>query len=60
MNSRAASIVLTTIFDPVILESYYDKFEGFGQLEETEMLIIPDWKVPDQRTSAASTWRNAA
>jgi len=42
-----AVVVLTTIFDPVILDAYYRNFERFGRLDQVEILVIPDRKTPE-------------
>lgn len=41
-----ACVVLTTIFDPVVLEAYYRNFEQFGRLDQVEVIVIPDKKTP--------------
>jgi hypothetical protein len=41
-----ACVVLTTIFDPVVLEAYYRNFEKFGRLDQVEIIVIPDRKTP--------------
>lgn len=41
-----ACVVLTTIFDPVVLEAYYRNFERFGRLDQVEVIVIPDKKTP--------------
>ena len=41
-----ACVVLTTIFDPVVLEAYYRNFEQFGRLDQVEVIVIPDRKTP--------------
>ncbi len=41
-----ACVVLTTIFDPVVLEDYYRNFEKFGRLDQVEVIVIPDRKTP--------------
>jgi len=43
-----ASIVLTTIFDPVALDGYLGNFRKFGHLEEVEVIVIPDRKTPPE------------
>jgi hypothetical protein len=45
-----ASLVLTSIFDPTILEDYYRNFEASGVLDQVEVILIPDRKSPE------STW----
>jgi len=41
-----ACIVLTTIFDPVVLDAYYRNFQQFGRLDQVEIILIPDRKTP--------------
>ena len=41
-----ASLVLTTIFEPTVLEDYYANFEKYGHLEQVEVILIPDKKTP--------------
>ncbi|HEY1221471.1 MAG: hypothetical protein ABSE42_05855 [Bryobacteraceae bacterium] len=41
-----ATLVLTTIFDPVILDAYRRNFERYGHLEELDVIVIPDRKTP--------------
>jgi hypothetical protein len=41
-----ATLVLTTIFDPVILEAYFDNFDRHGHLHEVEVIVVPDKKTP--------------
>lgn len=41
-----ATLVLTTIFDPVILDDYYSNFERYGHLDDVEVIVIPDRKTP--------------
>ena len=43
----SASIVLTTIFDPVVLENYYQNLVKFDRLAHTRVYLIPDLKTPD-------------
>ena len=43
-----ASLVLTTIFDPVVLEAYYRNFERFGRLDRVRVILIPDRKTPPE------------
>jgi hypothetical protein len=47
---QRACAVFTTIFDPVILDSYYHNFDKFGHLDQIEVIVIPDKKTP------ASAW----
>jgi hypothetical protein len=41
-----ATLVLTTIFDPVILDAYRRNFERHGHLDELDVIAIPDRKTP--------------
>jgi len=41
-----ATLVLTTIFDPVILEVYHRNFERYGHLDDVDIIVIPDKKTP--------------
>ena len=41
-----ACLVLTTIFDPVILDAYYRNFKRFGRLDQVEVIVVPDRKTP--------------
>ncbi len=43
-----ASIVLTTIFDPVVLEEYYKNFKDNDHLEEVQVYLIPDLRTPSE------------
>jgi len=47
-TSRSASIVLTTINDPVLLEGYFENLEKFGHLESVKVFVIPDKKTPPE------------
>ena len=40
-------MVLTTIYEPAILDTYYDNFRRFGRLEDVEIIVIPDRKTPE-------------
>jgi len=56
--SVTASIVLTTINDPVILEDYYRNFAAHGQLDQVQVFVIPDKKTPSsifERAAALSS-----
>jgi hypothetical protein len=46
--SITASVVVTTIFDPVVLESYFHNFEKYGHLDDVDIYVIPDRKTPAQ------------
>jgi len=41
-----ASMVATTIFDPVALDDYYENFKKYGRLEQATVFLIPDRKTP--------------
>lgn len=41
-----ASLVVTTIFEPAVLEQYYANFKRYGHLEQVEVILIPDRKTP--------------
>jgi hypothetical protein len=41
-----ATLVLTTIFDPVILDAFRRNFERYGHLEEIDVIVVPDRKTP--------------
>jgi hypothetical protein len=42
----AATLVLTTIADPVILADYRNNFERYGHLDDVDVVVIPDRKTP--------------
>jgi hypothetical protein len=44
--SYTASLVLTTIFDPIVLQSYFENFQKFGHLDSVIVFVIPDRKTP--------------
>jgi hypothetical protein len=46
MLQPKATLVFTTIFDPGILETYYENFSSFGRLDDIEVIVIPDRKTP--------------
>lgn len=41
-----ATLVVTTIYDPVLLEDYRENFARFGHLEDVSIIVIPDRKTP--------------
>lgn len=41
-----ASLVLTTINDPFILEDYFKNFQKFEHLDQVQVFVIPDKKTP--------------
>jgi len=43
-----ASLVVTTIHDPVALENYFKNFQRYGYLEQVQVYVIPDRKTPSQ------------
>jgi hypothetical protein len=43
-----ASLVVTTVFDPIVIEGYFDKFQHYGHLEQVQVYVIPDRKTPHQ------------
>lgn len=48
MRFPKATVVLTTIFDPVLLHDYYENFKKFGHLDDVEVIVIPDRKTPKE------------
>lgn len=52
MPSPIASLALTTIYDPKVLETYFRNFERFGRLEQVEAYLIPDKKTPPEAYAA--------
>lgn len=49
MNQQSmpnATLVLTTIFDPVILDDYFENFGRHGHLNDVQVVVIPDRKTP--------------
>lgn len=53
--SVTASIVLTTISDPIILEDYYDNFSKYEHLGQVQVFVIPDKKTPSSIFERAAT-----
>lgn len=45
---KKASIVLTTINVPVLLDEYADNFEKFGHKHDVALIVIPDRKTPSE------------
>ena len=41
-----ASLVVTTIFEPLVLRDYYANFKRHGHLEQVQVILIPDRKTP--------------
>jgi hypothetical protein len=48
MSQPKATMVLTTIFDPVLLDEYYENFRRFSHLDDVEVIVIPDRKTPER------------
>src|SRR5690348_11742546 len=46
MRRPTATLVFTTIFDPVLLDTYYENFKSFGHLDDVTVIVIPDRKTP--------------
>ena len=46
MKSLKASLVFTTINDPVILNDYVENFKKYNHLDQVEIIVIPDKKTP--------------
>ncbi len=51
MRLPKATMVFTTIFDPILLETYYENFRHFGRLDDVEVIVIPDRKTPQRAYS---------
>jgi hypothetical protein len=49
MRQPKATLVFTTIFDPILLDTYYANFKSFGHLDDVEVMVIPDRKTPEKR-----------
>ena len=49
--SLRAGFVLTTIFDPVLLEGYYTNLAHWGHLGQVKVYVIPDCKTPPEAFS---------
>jgi hypothetical protein len=47
MPQPKATMVFTTIFEPSLLDTYYENFKSFGHLEDVEVIVIPDRKTPE-------------
>jgi len=45
MNHKA-TLVLTTINDPALLDGYYANFEAYDRLGQIRIIVIPDRKTP--------------
>jgi len=46
MNRPTCALVLTTIFDPVLLEGYLTNFMTYHHLDQVKVFVIPDRKTP--------------
>ena len=46
MQTKTATIVVTTIFDPCLLDGYRDNLEHWGRLDDVEVIVIPDKNTP--------------
>lgn len=46
MSQPTGALVLTTIFDPALLDEYRDNFETHGHLDRASAYVIPDRKTP--------------
>jgi hypothetical protein len=47
MKTPRATLVLTTINDPVLLDDYLANFTRFGHLDNIEIILAPDRKTPE-------------
>jgi len=45
-RATRASLVVTTIFEPTVLDQYYDNFQKYDHLEQVEVILIVDKKTP--------------
>ena len=45
MNPKA-TLVLTTINDPALLDDYYANFQAYDRLGQIKVIVIPDRKTP--------------
>jgi hypothetical protein len=43
-----AALVVTTVHDSPVLDSYFDNFKSFGHLDQVEVIVVPDRKTPSQ------------
>jgi hypothetical protein len=46
MTETRATVVLTTIFETPVLETYYANFARYGRLGQVEVVVVPDQKTP--------------
>jgi hypothetical protein len=47
MNKLRATLVLTTIHDPILLDGYLANFTRFGHIDQIEIVLVPDRKTPE-------------
>lgn len=47
MRPPQATLVLTTIFDPILLDDYFENFRRFGHLDKVDVIVVPDRKTPE-------------
>ncbi|HUC52691.1 MAG TPA: hypothetical protein VMR90_01515 [Candidatus Cybelea sp.] len=47
-----ASLVVTTIFEPTVLEQYHANFKKYGHLDQVEVILIADRKTPPSARQA--------
>jgi hypothetical protein len=47
MSRLHATLVVTTIFDPVLLDDYCENFRRHGHLEDVNVIVVPDRKTPE-------------
>jgi hypothetical protein len=47
MSRLRATLVVTTIFDPVLLDGYCENFRRHGHLEDVDVIVVPDRKTPE-------------
>jgi len=52
--SPKASLVVTTIFDPVVLETYFENFRKYERLDQVKVYVIPDRKTPSEAYARCS------
>ena len=51
MHQPKATMVFTTIFDPILLDTYYENFAKFGHLDQVDVIVVPDRKTPERAYS---------
>jgi hypothetical protein len=47
MSRLRAALVVTTVFDPVLLAGYCENFRRHGHLEDVHVIVVPDRKTPE-------------